>query len=63
MNFADTDPGIESELLDLSAVSLDRLRVLNSSVLLHAMSHVLERTGRLRGGRRSTTGAQGERVD
>lgn len=64
MNFADTDPGIESELIDLSTISLDRLRVLDSTALQHAVHRVVERTGRLRGVRRSDNeGSQGERVD
>ena len=63
MNSADTEPAIESELIDLSAVPLDRLRGLNSSVIQEAMHHVLERTGRLRSVRRSGEGGQGERID
>jgi FXSXX-COOH protein len=63
VKFADTDPGIESSLIDLSAVSLTRLRGLNSSALLQAMNHVLDRTGRLRDVRSQGDGGQGERID
>jgi hypothetical protein len=58
----DTDQVIESELIDLSSVSLDHLRALNSSALHQAMRHVLERTSRLRG-RRSSDHSGGERID
>jgi hypothetical protein len=63
MNSANTEPGIESELIDLSAVPLDRLRVLNSSVVQEAIRHVLERTGCLRRVRRSGETGTGERID
>jgi hypothetical protein len=63
MNSADTEPGIESELIDLSTIPLDRLRVLNSSVVQEAMRHVLERTGRHRSVRRSGESSTGERID
>lgn len=59
-----TGPGIESELIDLSAVSFGRLRELNSSVLHEAMSHALARTGTLRTTYVSASGeGAGERVD
>jgi FXSXX-COOH protein len=63
MNSADTEPGIESELIDLSAVPLDRLRELNSSALCESMHHVLDRTASVRYVRRTTTNGGGERVD
>jgi hypothetical protein len=63
MNSADTEPGIESELLDLSTVPFERLRALNSTVLHQAMHHVLEHTGHLRAVRRSETATGGERID
>ncbi len=66
MNSADTDPGIESELIDLSDISLDRLRDLDGSVLNRAMGHVLRRTGHLKGARTaygSGQGGAGERID
>jgi hypothetical protein len=61
---ADTNPGIESELIDLSTVSFGRLRGLNSSALHQAMRHVLTRTGNLRTTYASSGGAEsGERID
>ena len=57
-----TDNGIESPLIDLSTVSFAHLRDLNSSALLTAMRHTMERTGRLRD-KKSTDSGQGERVD
>lgn len=62
MKFADTEPGIESQLIDLSTISLARLRRMNSSALHEAMSYVLDRTGSVRD-IRSVEGSQGERVD
>lgn len=63
MNSADTEPGIESELIDLSGVSLDRLRNLDDSLLDRALHRTLDHTTRLRGGRRSGTDGAGERID
>jgi hypothetical protein len=57
-----TDTGIESALIDLSTISFARLRELNSSALLTAMRHTMERTGRLRD-KKSGESGQGERVD
>lgn len=62
MKFADIDPGIESQLIDLSTISFARLRELNSSAIHRAMHHALERTGRLRD-KKSAEAGQGERVD
>lgn len=62
MNHADTAPGIESRLIDLSAVSLTRLRSLNSTAFHDAVHHTLERTGSLRD-KSSGESGQGERVD
>jgi hypothetical protein len=61
----DTDPGIESDLIDLSTVSFSHLRELNSSALHQAMRHALTRTGNLRTTYVSATGNEGggERVD
>lgn len=63
MNSADTDTGIKSELLDLSAVGLRELRTLDSDPFQAAVDHVVDRTGRVRILARSTNGAGGERVD
>jgi FXSXX-COOH protein len=66
MNSADTTPGIQSDLIDLSGISLDRLRDLDNTVLNRAMGHVLTRTGHLRGARmtrESGQSGQGERID
>ncbi len=63
MNSADTDPGIESELIDLSDISLDRLRALDNTALHRAMHRTLDRTIGLRGGRRSGQVGDGERID
>jgi len=57
-----TDTGIESPLIDLSTISFARLRVLNSTAVLNAISHTMERTGRLRD-KKSGGDGQGERVD
>ena len=57
-----TETGIESPLIDLSTISFARLRDLNSSAVLDAMRHTVERTGRLRD-KKSGGDGQGERVD
>lgn len=57
-----TDLGIESALIDLSTISFARLRDLNSSALLTAMRHTVDRTGSLRD-KKSGGEGQGERVD
>jgi hypothetical protein len=61
MSIADTDLGIESQLIDLSGVSFSHLRGLNSSVFRQAMNHVMDRTGKLRDVRSSTDGGDGQR--
>jgi hypothetical protein len=63
MNSADTNPGIESELIDLSAIPFDRLRDLDNTALHQAVHHTLTRTTHLRGGRRSEGASDGERID
>lgn len=63
MNSAETRPGIESELLDLSAVGLDELRTLNGTSFQAAVQHVVNRTHHVRILARSNGGGGGERVD
>ncbi|MFL6120989.1 hypothetical protein [Actinophytocola sp.] len=63
MYSTDTDPGIESELIDLSTISFGRLRELNSSALLHAMHHAMKRTEKLSVSYASAAEGQGERID
>jgi hypothetical protein len=63
MNSTDTDQAIESELIDLSTVPLDHLRVLSSSALYESIRHVLDRTACLRDVQRSVTSGGGERID
>jgi hypothetical protein len=60
---ADAEPGIESELIDLSTVPFAILRSLNGSALDVAMRYVVERTGQVRATSRSDSGAGGERID
>lgn len=62
MNSADTDPGIQSELIDLSGISLGRLRDLDNTALHQAMNSALDRTTRVRG-RKSDKEGGGERID
>jgi FXSXX-COOH protein len=64
MNSAHTDPGIESDLIDLSGIPFGRLRDLDDTGLHQSMHRTLDRTTRLRGGRRSGQGGgEGERID
>lgn len=60
----DTDPGIESDLIDLSTVSFGRLRELNSSALHQAMRRALTKAVNLRATRGSDGNESGgERID
>jgi len=55
------EAGIESELLDLSEVSLARLRTLDGSQLRHALRHTMERVAYVQV---TASGSQGaKRVD
>jgi hypothetical protein len=63
MNSADTEPGIESELPDLSTVPFWQLRALDDVLLHRAMRHVLARVGHLRAVPRSGNTGHGERID
>ncbi|MGW5705239.1 hypothetical protein [Amycolatopsis japonica] len=60
---ADTEPDIESALLDLDAVSFTALRELDSEALRRSAHHVVERTTLVRARYRSTGGGNGERID
>lgn len=58
---AGTESGIESELIDLGAISMTTLRELDGTVFRRALRHVTEQTARPQvtvGG-----GSDGERVD
>lgn len=60
----DSEPGIESELMDLDAVPFTTLRDLDSDALRHSLHHVVERTRHLRARYRSDNKATaGERID
>ncbi|MFJ8915256.1 hypothetical protein [Amycolatopsis sp. NPDC102389] len=61
---ADTEPDIESALLDLDAVSFTALRELDSEAFRHSARRVVERTTLVRARYRSgnNTGG-GERID
>jgi hypothetical protein len=61
---ADTDPGIESQLIDLTAVPFAVLRDLDGEVIHNAMRYVVERAGQVRITSRSGNSAGGgERID
>ncbi|HEV2778308.1 MAG TPA: hypothetical protein VGX25_02810 [Actinophytocola sp.] len=59
----DPDPGIESELIDLSTVPFALLRDLDGATLHGALRHVVERTGQVRITSRSSGSSGGERID
>ncbi len=63
MNSSGTEPGIESELIDLEAVPFTTLRDLDSEPLRKSLLHVVERTRGVRAPYKSTNGAGGERID
>jgi hypothetical protein len=60
---ADTDPGIESELIDLAGVPFTALRDLDSEPLRRSLGHVVERTRGVRATYRSSNSQGGERID
>ncbi len=60
---ADTEPDIESALLDLDAVSFTALRELDGEAFRHSARQVVERTTLVRARYRSGTGGGGERID
>lgn len=61
----DTEPDIESELIDLDEVPFTRLRELDSAALRRSLGHVVERTATIRVRYRSGQGGGGggERID
>lgn len=59
----DTEPGIESDLIDLDGVPFTTLRKLDNESLRRSQGHVVERARRVRATYRSTAQAGGERVD
>jgi hypothetical protein len=63
MNSTGTEPGIESELIDLDGVPFTQLGELDCEVLGLAVDRVVERTRHLRARYRSSSNAGGERVD
>lgn len=56
---ADRESGVESELIDLGAVSLTVLRELDGTVFRQALRHVMQQTAH----QRVTTGGSRERLD
>ncbi|MFJ4105310.1 hypothetical protein [Amycolatopsis japonica] len=60
---ADTEPDIESALLDLDAVSFTALRELDSEAFRRSARQVVERTRLVHARYRSTTNSTGERID
>ncbi|OLF13556.1 hypothetical protein [Actinophytocola xanthii] len=60
---ADLEPGIESQLVDLSAVPFTRLRDLDTEALRRSQNHVVERTRGVRASYPSNEDGGGERID
>lgn len=63
MNSAGTQPGFESELIDLDGVPFTRLREIGGDTLRQSMHRVVERTCHVRAPYRSSNAGGGERVD
>lgn len=63
MNSADTEPDIESALVDLDAVPFTALRELDGEALRQSVQYVVERTRHLHARYRSGSGGNGERID
>lgn len=60
---AGTEPGIESELIDLDAVPFTALRGIDSDALRQSVDHVVERARHVGARYRSGAGGTGERID
>ncbi len=63
MNSSDTEPGIESELVDLEAVPFTKLPERDDETLRRSLSHVVERTNRVQARYKSSNAGGGERID
>jgi hypothetical protein len=63
MNSFFTEPGVESELIDLDDVPFSRLRELEGAALRRSLDHVLERTASVRVRYKSAPSGSGERID
>jgi hypothetical protein len=63
MTTSSDEPGIESELIDLTAVPFATLRSLDGRALQGSMRHVVERAGQVRVTYRSNSATGGERID
>lgn len=58
-----TEPGVESDLLDLERVPFTKLRELDGETLRSALRHVVERAHLVQAPYRSSTASGGERID
>lgn len=63
MNSANTEPGLESELVELDGVPFTRLRQLGGEILRQSMIGVVARTEQVQVRYRSGNEGGGERVD
>jgi hypothetical protein len=63
MNSSGTEPGIESELIDLEAVPFTALRDVDDDDLRRSLRHVVERASNVRARYRSGNVSGGERID
>lgn len=63
MNSANTEPGIESELVELDGVPFTSLRQVGGEVLRQSMIGVVARAERVQARYRSGSTTAGERVD
>ena len=63
MNSTNTEPGIESELVELEGVPFTRLRQVAGDRLRQSMIGVVARTEQVQARYRSTSDGGGERVD
>jgi hypothetical protein len=58
-----SEPGVESELLDLERVPFTKLRELDDETLRNALRHVVERACLVQSPYRSSNASGGERID
>jgi hypothetical protein len=63
MNSSGIEPGVESELVDLEAVTFTTLREMDSEPIRHSQRHVVERTRHVHARYPSSNTGAGERID
>jgi hypothetical protein len=63
MNSSGTEPGIESDLIDLDAIPFTKLREHDNDDLRRSLRHVVERANQVRARYKTSNAGGGERID